>query len=57
MLGIGGDVRLKELGHGRNRATNSGDGPLIRSPARSATDLFAPSFQPHSLPPLDVAGN
>jgi hypothetical protein len=33
MLGIGGGVRLKELGHGRKKLTNSGDVPLIRKPA------------------------
>jgi hypothetical protein len=53
MLGIGGDVRLKELGHGRKRLTNLGDGLLIRQPADSGLIFFAPSSQPHSLPPLE----
>src|SRR5271170_4988501 len=53
MLGIGGDVRLKELGHGRKRLTNSGDGLLIRQPADSGLIFLRPSSQPHPLPPLE----
>lgn len=46
MLGIGGDVRLKELGHGRKRLTNSGDGLLIRQPAASGLIFLRPAPNP-----------
>jgi len=60
MLGIGGDVRLKELGHGRKRLTNSGDGLLIRQAGASGLIFFAPSSQPHPFAALRAkafAGN
>lgn len=53
MLGIGGDVRLKELGHGRKRLTNSGDGPLIRQPADNGLIFLRPAPNPTLLPPLE----
>jgi hypothetical protein len=45
MLGIGGGCEVEgELGHGRKRLTNSGDGPLIRQPTDDGLIFFAPSF-------------
>jgi hypothetical protein len=46
MLGIGGGVRLKELGRGRKRLTNSGDGLLIRQPADSRLIFLRPAPNP-----------
>ena len=40
------DVRLKELGHGRKRLTNSGDGLLIRQPAASGLIFLRPAPNP-----------
>jgi hypothetical protein len=35
-----------ELGHGRKRLTNSGDGPLIRQPADSGLIFLRPAPNP-----------